>query len=100
MKSDQDSNVPLDEKVVIVKAYGLEDVCSVLDYYRKGYTIALTIEPLESRDWTRILDMVSGAALFCNGRVRKVAETTFMLTPPGVDLIGNTSPDTQNEVFI
>lgn len=100
MKSDQDINVPMDEKIIIFKAYSLEDVCPVLDYYRQGYTVTLTIVPLDPRDWTRILDMVSGAALFCEGRVRKVAETTFVLTPPGVDLIGNHAQGNQGEIFI
>ncbi len=93
-------SVPDEERVVIYKAYGLEDVPLVLEYYRQDYTVALMIVPREPRDWTRILDMVSGAALFYGGRVRKVAETTFMLTPPGVGMIAPAEPETQEEIYI
>lgn len=98
IKFEQEQNVPEEEKVIIIKAYGLEDALGVLDYYRKDYTVALTVMTEDQKERTRILDMVSGAAYFHGGRVRRVAETTFMLTPPGVDLIGEEKAE--DEIFI
>lgn len=76
-------------QVVVCKptAYGNE-VCSIADELLRRHTVVLNLEKTEKEVSRRILDFLSGVAYANNGRVKKIATATYIITPYTVDLTG------------
>ena len=78
-----------DNKVVVCKptAYGNE-VCSIADELLRRHTVVLNLEKTEKEVARRILDFLSGVAYANNGKVKRIATGTYIITPYTVDLTG------------
>ena len=44
----------------------------------------------------RLVDFLSGVAYAIDGRVKKVASNTYIITPPSVDLMGDLMDELEN----
>ena len=76
-------------QVVVCKptAYGNE-VCSIADELLRRHTVVLNLEKTEKEVARRILDFLSGVAYANNGKVKRIATGTYIITPYTVDLTG------------
>lgn len=77
-------------QVVVCKptAYGNE-VCSIADELLRRHTVVLNLEKTEKETSRRILDFLSGVAYANNGKVKRIATGTYIVTPYTVDLTGD-----------
>lgn len=77
-------------QVVVCKptAYGNE-VCSIADELLRRHTVVLNLEKTEKEASRRILDFLSGVAYANNGKVKRIATGTYIVTPYTVDLTGD-----------
>jgi len=76
-------------QVVLVKPERFEDASSIADHLREKRTVVLNLESTNKEIARRILDFLSGAAYSQEGKVKKVAISTYIITPYNVDILGN-----------
>lgn len=75
-------------QVVIVKPDHFEDVTMIADHLNAKKSVVLNLESSNRETSRRILDFLSGVAYANGGTIRKVANSTFMITPGTVDIMG------------
>ena len=76
------SNIEL--KVVHPESFS--EVSTVADYLIDGCTVVLNVELLDSRSTLRMLDFLNGVTYTTDGEIKKVAQTTYIITPHYVDV--------------
>lgn len=65
-----------------------EDICNIADELLKMHTVVLNLENTEKDISRRIIDFLSGVAYANGGKIKRVATSTFIITPYNVDLTG------------
>ena len=75
-------------QVALVKPERFEDVPAIADHLADGRTGVLNLEAANRETQRRLLDFLSGAAYAHGGRIKKVANSTFIITPSNVDVMG------------
>ena len=75
-------------QVVLVKPDRFEDVTSIADHLNAKKTVVLNLEAANRDVSRRIIDFLSGVAYANNGNIRKVANSTFIIVPTDVDVMG------------
>lgn len=66
-----------------------EETRAVADELLKMHTVVLNLENTSKDISRRILDFLSGVAYANNGKIKRVATSTFIITPYNVDLTGD-----------
>ncbi len=84
-------------QVVLVKPDRFEDVTSIADHLDERKTVVLNLEAANRETARRIIDFMSGAAYAHHGNLRQVANSTFLIVPSGVDMMGETVLDDFSE---
>ena len=75
-------------QVVLVKPDRFEDVTAIADHLNDKKTVVLNLESANREVSRRIIDFLSGAAYANHGNMRKVANSTFIIVPTSVDVMG------------
>ena len=75
--SDQDSNI----EFKIVRPADFSEVSDIADYLIRGCTVVLNTEVLEMNDIIRMLDFLNGVTYCQDGEIKRVAPSTFIITP-------------------
>lgn len=87
-KSKTVSFNPGQMQVVLVKPDRFDDVKSIADHLNAKKTVVLNLEAANRDVSRRIIDFLSGVAYANNGNIRKVANSTFIIVPFDVDVMG------------
>ena len=66
-----------------------EETRAVADELLKMHTVVLNLENTNKDISRRILDFLRGVAYANNGKIKRVATSTFIITPYNVDLTGD-----------
>lgn len=66
-----------------------EEAKEIADELLKRHTVVLNLEKTEKEASRRIVDFLSGVAYANNGKIKRVATGTFIITPYNVDLTGD-----------
>lgn len=66
-----------------------EETCAIADELIKMHTVVLNLENTNKDISRRIVDFLSGVAYANGGKIKKVATSTFIITPYNVDLTGD-----------
>jgi cell division inhibitor SepF len=83
-------------QVVLVKPERFENAAEVADHLKEKRTVVLNLEQTNKDVSRRLLDFVSGAAYAQEGKVKKVAVNTYIITPYNVDLLGDLIDELEN----
>ncbi len=75
-------------QVVLCKPERYEDVPSVADHLNEKKTVILNLESANRETSRRIIDFLSGVAYAIHGNIKKVANSTYVITPDDVSLMG------------
>ncbi len=75
-------------QVVLCKPERYEDVPSVADHLNEKKTVILNLESANRESSRRIIDFLSGVAYAIHGNIKKVANSTYIVTPDDVSLMG------------
>ena len=75
-------------QVVLVKPDRFEDVTSIADHLNAKKTVVLNLEAANRDVSRRIIDFLSGVAYANGGNIRKVVNSTFIIVPTDVDVMG------------
>ena len=77
-------------QVVLFKPISFgEETRAVADELLKRHTVVLNLEKTEKEGSRRIVDFLSGVAYANNGKIKRIATNTFIITPYNVDLTGD-----------
>lgn len=66
-----------------------EETCATADELLKMHTVVLNLENTNKDVSRRIIDFLSGVAYANGGKIKRVATSTFIITPYNVDLTGD-----------
>ena len=83
-------------QVVLVKPERFENASEIADHLREKRTVVLNLESTQKDVARRILDFLSGAAYANDGKVKKVALSTYIITPYNVDILGDLIDELEN----
>ena len=83
-------------QVVLVKPDRFENAAEIADHLREKRTVVLNLEQTNKDVSRRVLDFLSGAAYANEGKVKKVALNTYIITPYNVDILGDLIDELEN----
>lgn len=75
--------------VVLVKPERFEDATSIADHLRGKRTVVLNLESTSKEISRRLVDFLSGVAYAKEGQIKRVANSTFIITPYNVEFEGD-----------
>ncbi|MEA4832498.1 MAG: cell division protein SepF [Oscillospiraceae bacterium] len=81
----------------VVKPERLENVTQIADFLLEKKTILLNLEDTNKETARRIIDFMNGVAYAINGDLRKVANSTYVVTPSNVEVSGDQLKETQEK---
>ncbi|MBQ1371524.1 MAG: cell division protein SepF [Oscillospiraceae bacterium] len=76
-------------QVVLVKPDRYENVREIADHLRDKKTVVLNLESTNKDVARRLVDFLSGVTYSIDGKIKKVAISTYILTPFNVEIIGD-----------
>ena len=83
-------------QVVLVKPEKFEDASSIADHLREKRTVVLNLESTNKEIARRLLDFLSGVAYANEGKIKKVAISTYIIIPYNVDILGDLIDELEN----
>ena len=83
-------------QVVLVKPEKFQDASAIADHLRDKRTVVLNLESANKGVARRMVDFLSGAAYAQEGKIKKVAVATYIITPYNVDIIGDLIDELEN----
>ena len=83
-------------QVVLVKPEKFEDASAIADHLREKRTVVLNLESTNKEVSRRLVDFLSGVAYANNGQIKRVANSTFIITPYNVDIMGDLLDELEN----
>ena len=83
-------------QVVLVKPERFEDASTIADQLNAKRTVVLNLESTGKEVSRRLIDFLSGVAYANNGQIKRVATSTFIITPYNVDIMGDLIGELEN----
>ena len=83
-------------QVVLVKPERFEEAASIADNLNERRTVVLNLESTNRDVARRLLDFLSGVAYAGNGQIKRVANSTYIITPYNVDVMGDLIDELEN----
>mgnify|MGYP000249110695 CR=1 FL=1 len=83
-------------QVVLVKPEKFQDASAIADHLRDKRTVVLNLESANKDVARRMVDFLSGAAYAQEGKIKKVAVATYIITPYNVDIMGDLIDELEN----
>ena len=73
-----------------------EDASTIADQLNAKRTVVLNLESTGKEVSRRLIDFLSGVAYANNGQIKRVATSTFIITPYNVDIMGDLIDELEN----
>ena len=83
-------------KVVLVKPERFENASESADHLKEKRTVVLNLESTNKDVARRLIDFLSGVAYAGEGKIKKVAANTYIITPYSVDIMGDLIDELEN----
>ena len=83
-------------KVVLVKPERFENASEIADHLKDKRTVVLNLESTNKDVARRLIDFLSGVAYAGEGKIKRVAANTFIITPYSVDIMGDLIDELEN----
>ncbi len=78
------------------QAERFEDASTIADHLNNKRTVVLNLESTNKEVSRRLVDFLSGVAYANNGQIKRVANSTFIITPYNVDIMGDLLDELEN----
>ena len=75
--------------VVLVKPDRFENAAEIADHLKEKRTVVLNLEQTNKEVARRLVDFLSGVAYANEGKIKRVANSTYIITPYNVDILGD-----------
>ena len=83
-------------RVVLVKPERFENASEIADHLKEKRTVVLNLESTNKDVARRLIDFLSGVAYAGEGKIKKVAANTYIITPYSVDIMGDLIDELEN----
>ena len=83
-------------KVVLVKPERFENASEIADHLKDKRTVVLNLESTNKDIARRLIDFLSGVAYAGEGKIKKVAANTYIITPYSVEIQGDLIDELEN----
>ena len=83
-------------QVLLVKPERFENASESADHLREKRTVELNLKSTNKEIARRLLDFLSGVAYANEGKIKKVAISTYIITPYNVDILGDLIDELEN----
>ena len=83
-------------QVVLVKPERFENASEIADHLRDKRTVVLNLEQTDKNIARRLIDFLSGVAYANEGTIKKVALSTYIITPYNVEILGDLIDELEN----
>ena len=83
-------------QVVLVKPERFENASEIADHLKEKRTVVLNLESTNKDVARRLIDFLSGVAYAGEGKIKKVAANTYIITPYSVDIMGDLIDELEN----
>lgn len=75
-------------QVVLVRPESFDSATEIADHLNEKHTVVLNLENTEKDISRRLIDFLCGVAYANGGKIQRVANATFIITPYNVDMMG------------
>lgn len=89
-------NATTQVQVVLVKPERFEAAAEIADHLRERRTVVMNLEQTSKDISRRLIDFLSGVAYAQDGKIKKVAVSTYIITPYNVNLMGDLIDELEN----
>ena len=76
-------------QVVLVKPDRFDNVSDIAEHLRSKHAVVLNLEATNKDVARRLVDFLSGCAYALDGKIKKIAISTYIITPYNMDIIGD-----------
>ena len=83
-------------KVVLVKPERFENASEIADHLKEKRTVVVNLESTHKDIARRLIDFLSGVAYAGEGKIKRVAANTYIITPYSVDIQGDLIDELEN----
>ena len=83
-------------QVILVKPDRFDMVSEIADHLRDKQALVLNLESTNKDVARRLVDFLSGCAYALDGKIKKVAISTYLITPYNVDVVGDLADELEN----
>ncbi len=83
-------------QVVLVKPERFDNAPEIADHLRDKRTVVLNLESTNKEIARRLVDFLSGVAYAQDGKIKRVANSTYIITPYNVDILGDLIDELEN----
>ena len=83
-------------QVVLVKPERFENASEIADHLREKRTVVLNLEQTDKVIARRLIDFLSGVTYANEGTIKKVALSTYIITPYNVEILGDLIDELEN----
>ena len=83
-------------KVVLVKPERFETASEIADHLKEKRTVVINLESTHKDIARRLVDFLSGVAYAGEGKIKKIAANTYIITPYSVDIQGDLIDELEN----
>ena len=84
------------QEVVLFHPANFNDTSTAADYLRNKKAVIVNMENVDRAMSRRVVDFLSGCAYALDGKVKKVAQATYLFCPHNMDVVGDLE-NTQGE---
>ncbi len=82
VSQNPDSNIELK----VVRPESFDEVSDIANYLLDGCTVVLNVEILDKQSTVRMLDFLNGVTYSKDGDIKKVSQSTYIITPNGIGI--------------
>ncbi len=83
-------------QVIIVTPDRFDSVSEIAGHLREKHAVLLNLEQTNKDVARRLVDFLSGCAYALDGKIKKVAISTYLITPFNVDIVGDLMDELEN----
>jgi cell division inhibitor SepF len=77
------------QEVVLFHPTNFNDTSTAADYLRNKKAVIVNMENVDRAMSRRVVDFLSGCAYALDGKVKKVAQATYLFCPHNMDVVGD-----------
>ena len=89
-------NSPSQVQMVLVKPEYFDAAAEIADHLRERRPVLMNLEKAQKDTSRRLIDFLSGVAYALDGKIRRVAANTYVITPYNVDVMGDPMEETSS----
>ena len=83
-------------QVVLVKPERFENASEIADHLREKRSVVLNLESANKEIARRLVDFLSGVTYAQDGKIKRIASGTYIITPYNVDIMGDLIDELEN----